>query len=140
MLDERQLKAAEGLAKGMNIKDTAAYAGVSRNTIYAWKEMETFQAEVSRLKHEFLEQTQAILKSEAISAAKQIINLSKNAASEKVKLQASIDILDRNLGKATTRVELDDGRRKDVLPVDLLAGELAEFDSNEDNTDDNNEQ
>lgn len=130
MLDERQIKAVESLSKGSTITDAAIDSGVSRNTIYEWKKSEEFVAELSRCQQEFIYEAQGRLKSAAKEAADEIIKLLKKGKYEKTRLAAAQDILDRNLGKATSRVELDDGRRdKDKVDKDLLDEEIKEFDA-----------
>ena len=130
MLDERQVKAIESLAKGSTITDAAIHSGVSRNTIYAWKELEEFTAELGKRQQEFISTAQARLKCAAKDAADEVIKLLKNGRYEKTRLSAAQDILDRNLGKATTRVEVGDNRdNKDNVTTDVLDEELNEFDN-----------
>ena len=90
--------------------------------------MEEFSAEVDRLGQEFISAAQSRLKCAAKDAADMIIKIMNKGTSEKVRLAASIDVLDRNLGKATSRVEVDDGRKdKNAITTDVLAKEIAEF-------------
>ncbi|MBW9158886.1 phBC6A51 family helix-turn-helix protein [Clostridium tagluense] len=128
MLDERQIKAVEAKAKGFTITDMAKEAGVSRNTIYEWIKMEEFTAEVVRFQQEFVSQAQGRLKVAAQDAADEMIKLLKKGKYEKTRLSAAQDILDRNLGKATSRVEVDDGRKdKNNVGIDVLESEIKEF-------------
>ena len=130
MLDERQIRAVEAKAKGFTITDVAKEAGVSRNTIYEWIKMEESTAEVGRFQQQYLSQAQGRLKVAAQDAADEIIKLLKKGKYEKTRLSAAQDILDRNLGKATTRVEVDDGRKdKNNVTADILDAEIDELES-----------
>jgi len=127
VLDERQVKAIEAFAKGSTITDVAKAAGVSRNTIYEWIKIEEFMAEVGKWQQEFIYQAQGRLKVAAKDAADEVIKLLKQGKYEKTRLSAAYDILDRSLGKATTRIENINPNDKDNVPVDILEQELIEF-------------
>jgi len=130
VLDERQLKVCELLAKGTTVVDIAKEVGISRQTVYDWKKLEEFVAEIDRLGQEFLNAAQGRLKFAAVLAAEEVIKLLKSGTYEKTRLSAAQDILDRNLGKATTRMEVGDSRSdKDNVTVDVLDKEIDEFES-----------
>jgi hypothetical protein len=129
MLDDRQIRAVEAKAKGDTITDMAKVAGVSRNTIYEWLKLEAFNTEVVRFQQEFISQAQGRLKVAAQDAADEMIKLLKKGKYEKTRLSAAQDILDRNLGKATSRLEVDDSRKgKDNVSADVLEAEMDEAD------------
>jgi transposase-like protein len=133
MLDERQLKCIERLMKGNSIADIAKELNVSRQTIYNWKEAEEFKAELDRVGQELLSSAMYKLKRAAPVAADKLIDLLTKGKYEKTKLSAAIDILDRNLGKATTKLEVNDGRDdKKKLNDDILEQEFNEVDNKED--------
>ncbi|MDR3595118.1 helix-turn-helix domain-containing protein [Clostridium sp.] len=130
MLDERQIEVARLIAQGMIISDIVKEVKVARSTIYEWKKLEEFNAEVNRFGQEFIYAAQGKLKCAAKNAADEMIKLLTNGKYEKTRLAAAQDILDRNLGRATTRVELDDSRDdKDNITTDILDQELNEFEN-----------
>ena len=130
MLDERQIKVCELIATGIPITEVSRTSGIARSTIYEWKKLEEFNAEVSRFGQEFINAAQGRLKCAAKDAADEVIKLLKEGRYEKTRLSAAQDILDRNLGKATTRVEVDDNRdNKDNVSTDVLDKEFNEFDN-----------
>lgn len=129
MLDERQILCCELIAKGTPVIDIPKEIKVARSTIYEWKKMDEFNAEVDRLQQEFISQARGRLKAAAITAADELIKLLKSGKYEKTRLAAATDILDRDLGKATTKLEVnsgnDDGSNVDD---DILAQEFNEVD------------
>ena len=128
MLDDRQIRVCELIATGIPITEVAKVSGIARSTIYEWKKLEEFNAEVSRFGQEFIHAAQGRLKCAAKEAADEVIKLLKHGKYEKTRLSAAQDILDRNLGKATTRVEVDDSRKdKDNVTTDLLDAEMDEL-------------
>jgi transposase len=130
MLDERQIEVARLIAQGTTILDIVKEVKVARSTIYEWKKLEEFTAEVDRFGQEFVSAAQGRLKCAAKNAADEIIKLLEHGKYEKTRLSAAQDILDRNLGKATTRVEVDDNRDdKDNVSSDVLDQEINEFDN-----------
>jgi hypothetical protein len=130
MLSEKQINVCELIATGIPITEVSKVSGVARSTIYEWKKLDEFNAEVSRFGQEYINAAQGRLKCAATVAADEIIKLLKEGRYEKTRLAAAQDILDRNLGKATTRVELDDSRNdKENIDADILDQELNEFEN-----------
>jgi hypothetical protein len=129
LLDERQIKCAELISKGIPIVDIPVQVGVNRSTIYEWKKLEEFNAEVDRLQQEFISSARGRLRAAAIPAADKLIDLLKNSKYEKTKLAAAIDILDRGLGKATTKVEVNSKDDKAKVSADVLDSEIDEFEN-----------
>lgn len=130
MLDDRQIRVCELIATGMPITEVSKTLSIARSTIYEWKKLDEFNAEVSRFGQEFIYAAQGRLKCAAKDAADEVIKLLKHGKYEKTRLSAAQDILDRNLGKATTRVEVEDGRKdKDNVTTDVLDDEMNELDN-----------
>lgn len=130
LLDEKQIKCAALIAQGMPFTEIAKELVISRQTIYNWKQVEEFAAEVDKYGQEFIYEARGRLKSAAKLAADEVIKLLKNGKYEKTRFAAAQDILDRNLGKATTRMEVDDNRKdKDHVPIDVLDAEMEEVDN-----------
>ena len=132
MLDERQIKCVELLAQGIPIAEVSRQLDVSRQTIYNWKENKEFTDELDKLGQEYISSAQSHLKYAAKDAADVIIKLLKKGKSEKTRLTAAVDILVRNLGKATTKLEVSDKKSTDQVPKDILEDEFNEVDNNND--------
>jgi hypothetical protein len=132
VLDERQIKCCELIAKGTPVIDIPKEIQVARSTIYEWKKLEEFNAEVDRLQQEFVSAAQGRLKCAAKDAADQVIDLLTKGKYEKTRLAAAIDILDRNLGKATTKIDINNDKTDaNKVSDDILENEFNEIDGNE---------
>jgi transcriptional regulator len=129
MLTEAQIECIKLLVKGVTITDIAEKLNISRSTIYVWKEIPEFKAELDKLEQEYLNAASNSLKYAAPVAAKKLIKL-LNGKYEKTQLSAAIDLLDRTTGKATTKVEIN-GKDKDNNNVDddILDKEINEVDN-----------
>jgi len=126
MLDERQIKAAELWAKGVHFIDIPKEVGVSRTTIYEWKKLEEFKAEHDRFVQEFNYAARGRISAAGPEAADVIINLMRHGVGRN-KLLAALEILDRDLGKPTTKLEINDNRdNKDSVSPDVLDEEMDE--------------
>ncbi|MFA6867443.1 MAG: hypothetical protein WCR54_08040 [Clostridia bacterium] len=128
MLDERMINAALMKAQGIDVIKIAPLVGICRATYYNWEKTEEFKAEVVRLRQEFLTQASNMAAFEAPKSIKKLADLRDNAISEKVQCDAAKILLDKTVSNAT-KVEITDGRDdKDIVPVDILADEIKEFD------------
>ena len=129
MLDERQVKAIESKVLGGNISEMARIAGVTRNTIYKWIELEEFKAEVGRCQQEFISSTIQIITAYAPKNAMKLIKLADSTTSRKIELDARLALLNKTMPN-TTKISIDDGRdSKDKVDVDVLDAEMKEFDA-----------
>lgn len=128
MLDERHFKAIETKSKGGNITDMAKAAGVSRNTIYAWLELEEFKAELRRCEQEFISSTIDIITSYAPKNAKKLIELADSTTNKKLELDARLALLSKTMPN-TTKLTVDDARdTKSRVSADILDAEMKEID------------
>ncbi|MBU3185645.1 helix-turn-helix domain-containing protein [Clostridium estertheticum] len=130
MLDDNKLQCIQLIVKGESKTEIAKLIKVSRKTIYNWIEDEEFKKELSEMREESKNRAKEIINNEAVKAAKIVVDLMQKAKSEKVRYGAASDILDRGLGKATSRMELADSREgEDDVSVDVLDQEIKEIDN-----------
>lgn len=128
MLDKRQLSVCELIATGIPITEVAELTDVARSTIYEWKKLEEFKAELDRFGREFIFSTQQAVISYGPTVVAELKKLAKNAKSEKVRLDALSKLLDKTMSNAT-KIEVTDGREdKDNVTIDVLDQEIKEFD------------
>ena len=129
MLDKRQLEVCALLSQGTPITVIAKEVNVSRQTIYDWKKLEEFKAELDRFGQDFISCMQASGRAYAPKAMAKLIDLCENGTSDKTQLDAASKIIDKYMSNAT-KIEIADGREdKDNVPVDVLDQEFAEFDA-----------
>ena len=128
MLDERHFKAIETKSKGGNITDMANAAGVSRNTIYKWIELEEFKTELRRCEQEFISSTIDIITSYAPKNAKMLIKLADTTTNKKLELDARLALLSKTMPNMT-KLTVDDARDSNGrIESDILDAEMKEID------------
>ena len=117
-LTETQVSAAEMLQSGKYTKgEIAEICGVHPNTISRWCKNEKFIAAVKRCEQEKIRQTLALLNEGSKRATEILLELAE-CDDKRVKMEAVKYILDRNLGKTTSKIIVDDSG-KDDKDVDI---------------------
>lgn len=110
-LTSKQLEAVELLLNGeYNKGEIAEIVGVHRNTITQWCKNDEFVAALKEREAEKNRQTLALLKSKSTRATEILMELAE-CSDKRVQMEAVKYILDRNLGKTTAKVEIDDTRK-----------------------------
>ena len=95
-LNSNQIQAAQLLASGKSITDTAEEVGVSRQTIHDWqKNNYVFIAELNSLKLEIREAGRQALQSSIALAVDTINSIMSNSDNDLARLKAAHDILYR---------------------------------------------
>ena len=95
-LNSNQIQAAQLLASGKSITDTAEEVGVSRQTIHDWqKNNYVFIAELNSLKLEIREAGRQALQSSIALAVDTINSIMSNSDNDLARLKAAHDILNR---------------------------------------------
>lgn len=105
MLNENQIKAVHYMADGMNISDIARSLGVCRQTIYDWKEKEEFIAELDRQIQRIKIEADKKLTSNLGRYVGELEKIAFTSKNEKVRLSALTYLIDRVLGRCTTKVD-----------------------------------
>jgi DNA-binding CsgD family transcriptional regulator len=103
-LNDRQKKIAELYAIGTPVTDIAKLCGVSRPTIYSNLDNDEVKAEVSRCLSEIKNQVEKKVMNKLDSYVSEMDKLALLSKSEKTRLEALEYLLDRGLGKATTKI------------------------------------
>lgn len=94
-LQPDQLKAIAALASGASVIDAAAQAGVDRSTLYRWKEIPEFAAELNRTRAEQADAIRGELRALAGTAVKTIRTiLDDPTTAPGVRLRASLAVLE----------------------------------------------
>lgn len=104
-LSEQQLLAVETLAMGGRIQDAATVANVDSRTISRWKNNPLFKDELQRQIDENKKNIDERIVKFADTLIMNIFNLANSAASEKVRLDANIYLLNRVAGTPVSKLE-----------------------------------
>lgn len=129
MLDERKEKAITLILSGEAITDVAKLVGVYRSTIYNWLEEEEFKAELDRRRREIVKQGNALILAELKTYVMELRKMAIKGKSERNRLDALQYLIDRVLGKTTTKVEQVTPDDKDKVNDDILEQEFNEVDN-----------
>lgn len=129
MLDERKEKAITLILSGEAITDVAKLVGVYRSTIYNWLEEEEFKAELDRRRQEIVKQGNALILAELKTYVMELRKMAIKGKSERNRLDALQYLIDRVLGKTTTKVEQVVTEDKDKVNDDILEREFNEVDN-----------
>lgn len=117
-LSDIQISAAEMLQSGKFTQgEIAKIIGVHPVTITRWRKNEKFMAAVKKCQQEKIRQTLAMLNEGSARATEILMELAE-CDDKRVKMEAVKYILDRNLGKTTSKIIVDDSG-KDDKDVDI---------------------
>ena len=117
-LSDVQISAAEMLQSGKFTQgEIAKIIGVHPVTITRWRKNDKFMAAVKKCQQEKIRQTLAMLNEGSARATEILMELAE-CDDKRVKMEAVKYILDRNLGKTTSKIIVDDSG-KDDKDVDI---------------------
>lgn len=129
MLDERKEKAITLILSGEAITDVAKLVGVCRQAIYNWLDDDEFKAELDRRRQEIVKQGNALILAELKTYVMELRKMALCGRSERNRLDALQYLIDRVLGKTTTKVEQVVVEDKDKVNDDILEREFNEVDN-----------
>lgn len=123
-LTDKQIEAAKMLQSGEYTKqEIAKKVGIHPNTMTAWCKNEKFMAAVKKCEQEKIRQTLAILSEGSVIATRVLMELVKSG-DKRVQMEAAKYILDRNLGKTTSKVIVMDENDDKEIDLDELAADI----------------
>lgn len=130
MLDERQMLALDKLVEGTHTRSAIARdLNISRQTLYNYLENAEFAAELDKRMKEAKGLVEKRLNTKMDFALDNILKIAADSSNQRTMLEANKYILDRCLGKPTSKVDLEAGLKPvAIAEVDLLEAEFAEFD------------
>ncbi len=105
MLNERQIRGAKMYAEGYKPTEIARELGINRGTFYDWLKKEEFTSEVNRFIQEITNSAEKNMSSKVEQYINALEDIAFAGRSEKNRTDALTYLLDRVLGKATTRVQ-----------------------------------
>ena len=127
MLNDKQLECIELLMDGVNKTAIADKIKVNRKTIYGWLEKEEFKRELDKRKQLICNSAISDLKGSTRELLDEVKKLAYTAENEGIRLQALNSLLDRTLGKATSKQDIsvtnNDSVNEDINLDELLSNE-----------------
>lgn len=115
------------LIEGESISDIARKLGVTRNTIYVWKEKEVVKAELDKQKHLLVNQGNDVILKDLITYIGTIKELAKDKSDKRVCLAANQYLINRIYGNPTTLLEVNESENTDNMSETELENEINKF-------------
>lgn len=105
----KRRKAAELIAKGeLNNTEIATECGVSARSLYKWRRAPEFDVYVKELEEAIKGEAKRFLFRHALAAAQRLVDLAESGKlSDKIRLQATIEVLNRSGVITVSAIELD---------------------------------
>jgi hypothetical protein len=130
MLDERKLKLCELLLLGEQKTTIAQIIGVSRKSLYEWLKDPEVLNELGRMEDDIKTSSNEKLIGRLDTYIDKLHTLAVTTGDKRTQCTALIYLVDRVLGRISTRIEnVTDG--KEIVPVDVLEQDIAEFELEE---------
>ena len=121
MLDQQRLKALELLVAGETISSTAELVGVTRSTIYKWKEQDDFKSEMERQIAFLKSGIERKLLANVNPFLDELCKIALKSESDKTRLDAITYCINRLVGTPTKMVQEKMEYRVPVKDIDLDA-------------------
>jgi len=134
MLTQQQMECIEYLTIGtMTVQEIADTIGCTTRVIYKWKKNEEFKAELDKCSRDFqtgiIDEANGLIINKLGTAIKNVIDIANDKkASDKVRLDANLYLINRILGNTTTKIEqtsTDNNKNNDV-DIDTILNEISE--------------
>ena len=127
MLDEKKEKVITLIMKGEQYVDIAKLTGVGRSTIYEWLKDSDFAAELDKRRQEIKTQGNNLILRELGSYIGELKRIALCGESEKVRSDTAQYLVDRVLGKTTTKIETNTEQEgKNNVSKDMLEDVFSE--------------
>jgi transposase len=115
-LDERKEKAITLLIQGERVTDVANKVPISRTTIYDWLHDPEFAAELETRRKDIVKSGNDFLLARVQSYLDQLDNLARTSNDSRTKASVLMYLVDRSLGKAVSRIEVDPVKQICTIP------------------------
>lgn len=105
MLSENQIKCVHMLADGMSKSDISRSLGICRQTIYDWLQKDEIIAELDKCIQKNKTEANKKLTSNLTLYITELEKIAFNSKNEKIRSSCLMYLIDRVLGKCTTKVD-----------------------------------
>lgn len=127
MLTKDQEKLITMLIEGNRITDIAKKIGVSRQTIYSWKDNSEVKAELDRRKQDLANQGNQLILRDLTTYIDNVKDLANDKSDKRVCLAANQYLLNRIYGNPTAVLETNNEDTGDNVDTNELEIQLNEF-------------
>ncbi|ADK16689.1 helix-turn-helix domain-containing protein [Clostridium ljungdahlii] len=127
MLTKDQEKMITMLIEGYRITDIAKKIGVSRTSIYTWKDSDEVKAELNRRTQDIKNQGNAYILKDVNTYIDEVKKIAKESTDQRVKFSANKYLIDRTLGVPTAIDDDETDETNKTVNENELAQELEKF-------------
>jgi hypothetical protein len=128
LLDERKERAITALMIGEGPTEAAKKASVTRGTIYDWMKNDEFKAELESRRKEIVSAGNAYVIATTQSHLEVLHEMALSKTDKRTAAQCAMYLVDRAMGKTTTKFALDTVIDKGNVSLDMLDAEMNEID------------
>lgn len=115
-----QIQAVELLVlEGKTQKEITEILDIHRNTISDWVHKGNFKAAMQKCENERTRQTLRSIRSKSAIAVDRLWNMAESTNDKRVAKEIYMYIIDRDLGKITSKIEIDDNRDNTTVDIDM---------------------
>ena len=129
MLDERKERCITYILEGLPYTAIADLISCSRQSIYEWLKNDEFVTELNRRRQEIVVSGNNMILNKLSKYVNGVDAIALDSESDKSRLDALTYMIDRVLGKTTTRIEATAADNKDNVNIDVLDKEINEIDN-----------
>jgi hypothetical protein len=115
------------LIEGERITDIARKIGVSRTSIYTWKDNDEVKAELNRRTQDIKNQGNAYILKDVQTYIDEVKRIAKSSTDQRVKFSANKYLIDRTLGVPTATGDEDMDNNSDNVNENELEEQLKKF-------------
>lgn len=128
MIDERKEKVISLILQGTNKSDIAKILKISRSTLYDWLKDSDLINQMKLQRNELIECGNERLTNRLDTYLDILHKIATTSKDSRTQASVSMYLTDRILGKTATHIMTNEREKdKDVVPLDVLAAELDEF-------------
>lgn len=128
IITEKHYNAIRMILEGSNMTDVAKSCGISRTTLYNWMDDKNFKAELDKAEQGIKADLNRNIGSKAKTCIEEMFNLAINSPSDKVRHDSLAYIIDRYLGRPTSKISNIDGYNHDTgaetIDIELILNEI----------------
>lgn len=128
-LNDNQMKAIQYTLRGMSNAEIGELLGVDRSTVWRWSQTKEWMSTFNDMQQEIKTQGENKILNELDVYIEELKNMALTSESDKTKLDALTYLIDRVMGKATTKVQdiSDDKDKDNKINTEQMNEEFKKF-------------
>lgn len=131
-LKPEQLEAMKYMLKGMNCSEISPLIGKERTTIWRWTQTDEWKETFDEMQQEIKKQGEQMVIGDLNTYVAELKRLALTSYSEKIRLDSLTYLIDRVMGKSTTKIEQtteDKNKKDDFVDLDNIVEDIKKDDN-----------